>query len=576
MPPPAFVDKLRASAVESRVMHRKGKITARLCDGREVTCAFGTPVEALLEQETDANGRHYIGAMVNNMVVTLEFLLEVDSDVRFLTFADSNGWRIYRATACYLLAKVVKDLFPEARLTIEHSMGTGFFCSFEQDQQDGIHQDQLDAIREGLRSLIAHNAPIERRKIVYAEAVRHFEAQNQHDKAHLLKYRNPPKVVVYTCEGYTDLAHGPLAHTSGAVTHVDLIHVAPGFVIQFPDRSIPPRIPALRPQPQLFKVFQEHKKWGRILGVNTVGRLNEIIASKESADFIRIAEALHEKKIAKIADQVKAERERIKFILIAGPSSSGKTTFAKRLSVQLRVNGLNPVAISVDNYFVDRDRTPRDENGDFDFEHIEAIDLELFNRHLVELMEGKAIDLPRFNFEQGIKEYNGNMLQLCGDQVVILEGIHCLNPRLTEAIAAGNKFKIYISALTQLNLDSHNRIATTDNRLVRRLVRDNQFRGHSALTTMKMWPSVRRGEKTWIFPYQEEADLAFNSALDYELAVLKPFVEPLLAEVKPDDPQYGEARRLQDFLASFLGIPHDLVPPTSLLREFIGKSSFRY
>lgn len=557
-------------------MHYKGKVKATISDGRVVTCAFGTPVESLLEKETDEHGRHYLGAIVNNMVVTLEFLLEVDSDITFLTFSDSNGWRIYRATACFLLAKVVKELFPQARVTIDHSMGTGFYCSFEQGGQEGIHQDQLEQIRERLKDVIAQNLPIERRKAVYAQAVKHFEDQQLFDKANLLKYRNPPKVVVYTCGDYTDLAHIPLAHTTGAITHVDLFHVAPGFVIQFPDRSIPARIPALRPQPQLFTVFQEHKKWGRILGVNTVGRLNEIIAAKDSADFIRIAEALHEKKIAKIADKIKEERDRIKFILIAGPSSSGKTTFAKRLSVQLRVNGFNPVAISVDNYFVDREHTPRDENGDFDFEHIEAIDLKLFNRHLLELMDGQEIHLPRFNFEQGVKEYQGEKLQLRGGQVVILEGIHCLNPRLTEAIAPDNKFKIYISALTQLNLDAHNRIATTDNRLVRRLVRDNQFRGHSALQTMKMWPSVRRGEKAWIFPFQEEADIAFNSALDYELAVLKPFAEPLLAEVKPQDPVYGEARRLQDFLGSFLSITHDLVPPTSLLREFIGKSGFRY
>jgi uridine kinase len=557
-------------------MHQKGQITARLSDGREVACAFGTPVETLLENETDEAGRHYIGAMVNNMVVTLEFLLEVDSEITFLSFADSNGWRIYRTTACFLLAKTVKELFPNARLTIEHSMGTGFYCTFEQDGREGIHLEQLDQLNAALKEVISRNAPIQRRKVVYAEAVKHFEEQNLPDKANLLKFRNPPKVVVYTCEGYTDLAHGPLAHSSGAITHVELIHVTPGFVIQFPDRSVPPKVPTLRPQPQLFQVFQEHKKWGRILNVNTVGRLNEIIAAKESADFIRIAEALHEKKIAKVADKIKEERARIKFILIAGPSSSGKTTFAKRLSVQLRVNGLSPVAISVDNYFVDRDKTPRDEKGEFDFEHIEAIDLALFNQHLAELVGSQKISLPRFNFEQGLKEFPGDYLQLKGDQVVILEGIHCLNPRLTAAIPPENKFKIYISALTQLGLDSHNRVATTDNRLVRRLVRDNQFRGHSALTTMKMWPSVRRGEKAWIFPFQEEADLAFNSALDYELAVLKPYAEPLLAEVKPYDPQYAEARRLQDFLGSFLGIQHDLVPPTSLLREFIGKSGFRY
>jgi uridine kinase len=277
-------------------MHQKGQITARLSDGREVACAFGTPVETLLQSETDEAGRHYIGAMVNNMVVTLEFLLEVDSEIKFLSFADSNGWRIYRTTACFLLAKTVKELFPNARLTIEHSMGTGFYCTFEQDGREGIHLEQLDQLNAALKEVISRNAPIQRRKVVYAEAVKHFEEQNLPDKANLLKFRNPPKVVVYTCEGYTDLAHGPLAHSSGAITHVELIHVTPGFVIQFPDRSVPPKVPTLRPQPQLFQVFQEHKKWGRILNVNTVGRLNEIIAAKESADFIRIAEALHEKK----------------------------------------------------------------------------------------------------------------------------------------------------------------------------------------------------------------------------------------------------------------------------------------
>lgn len=557
-------------------MHQKENITVTLAGERVVTCAFGTRVEHLLEQRTDEAGRHYLGALVNNMVVTLQFVLEVDSEVRFLTLADAHGWRMYRSTACFLLAKVVNEQFPDARFTVEHSMGTGFYCSFEQGGREGITEEQLEQLRRGLRALVAENLPIERNKAAFTLAVKHFEERNQHDKVNLLKYRNPPKVVIYTCGDYTDLAHGPLARSSGVVTHAELFPVPPGFVIQFPDRGLPLRVPPLRPRPQLFQVFQEHKKWGRILGVTTVGRLNEIIAAKESGEFIRTAEALHEKKIARIADSVNEQRERIRFVLIAGPSSSGKTTFAKRLSVQLRVNGLNPVAISVDNYFIDREHTPRDEKGEYDFEHIEAINLDLFNRHLAELMAGQEVDLPRFSFERGVSEFSGHRLRLQGDQVVLLEGIHALNPRLTEAIPAVNKFRIYTSALTQLNLDSNNRISTTDNRLVRRLVRDNQFRGHSALTTMRMWPSVRSGEKTWVFPFQEEADIAFNSALDYELAVLKPFAEPLLAEVKPDQPQYAEARRLQEFLGSFLGIAHDLVPPTSILREFIGKSGFIY
>jgi uridine kinase len=550
------------------------RIVVTLEDGRRVDCPPNTPVKMLAPSPAASGGLQYLGAIVNNAVVTLEFVLEVASDVRFLTLADSDGWRIYRSTASFLLAKVVRELFPAARFSVEHSLGTGFYCFFGLDGNEGISSQQVAAIETRMRELAARDAPIERRKIGFADAVRTFEAQQQMDKVNLLRFSNPPKVVVYTCEGFTDLSHGPLAGSAGALTHFQLIPHETGFVIQFPDRGTPPRVPPLRPQPQLFRIYQDHKKWGRTLGVTTVGRLNEIIANKEIADFVKIAEAYHEKRIAQIADTVTAKRPKI--LLIAGPSSSGKTTFAKRLAVQLRVNGIRLVTISVDNYFVDREHTPKDARGENDYEHIEAIDLKLFNDHLRKLDAGGEIEVPTFDFEMGRRDYRGVKLKLDDDQMLILEGIHCLNPRLTEVIPPEHKFKVYISALTQLNLDSNNRISTTDNRLVRRLVRDHQFRGHSALVTMNMWPNVRRGEKTWIFPFQKEADIAFNSALDYELAVLKPFVEPLLAEVKPYHPQYGEARRMQEFLSSFLVIPADLVPSTSILREFIGKSSFRY
>lgn len=545
-------------------------------DGRKMVCPIDSPVSTLLTNRTDEHGRHYLGAIVNNQLVTLVFKLEVDSHVRFVTFADPQGWRIYRATASFLLAKAVRELFPEARFSIEHSLGTGFYCSFGLDSREGISDEDLRLLDRRMRQLVARDLPIERRKVNYAEAVQIFEKQSQPDKLNLLRFRNPPKVVIYQCGDFADLSHGPLAASTGAITHFELIRHQPGFVIQFPDRSVPPRVPPLRPEPQLFQIFQEHKRWGRILNVSNVGRLNEIIANKEIADFIRIAEALHEKKIAQIADHVAHHRDRIRWLLIAGPSSSGKTTFAKRLAVQLRVNGLQPVTISVDNYFVNRERTPRDEKGEYDYEHIEAIDLALFNDHLRRLDQGERVELPTFNFVKGCREFRGDTLQLEPNQMVLLEGIHCLNPRLTAELPAHRKFKIYISALTQLNLDCSNRISTTDNRLIRRMVRDYQFRGHSAMVTMKMWPSVRRGEKTWIFPFQGEADIAFNSALDYELAVLKPFVEPLLAEIKPDCPHYIEVRRLQEFLSSFLPVPADAVPPTSILREFIGKSGFEY
>lgn len=557
-------------------MHHKSEILATLDDGRQLTVPAGTPVMDLLPGATDAQGRHYLGALVNNMVATLEFLLEVDSEIKFLTFADPPGWRIYRNTANYLLAKVVQEVFPEATFAIEHSLGTGFYCYFQMNGEEGITDEQREQLKARFFELVKAAHPIERRKVSYAAAVRHFEDSGQLDKANLLRFRNPGKVVVYACEDFIDLSHGPLAHSTDALTHVDLLAHPPGFVIQFPDRSVPPRVPPLRLQPVLFNIFQEHKRWGRNLKVSNVGRLNELVASKQSVDFIRIAEALHEKRIAQVADRVTEQSGRVRYLLIAGPSSSGKTTFAKRLSIQLRVNGLEPVAISVDNYFVDREHTPKDEQGNFDFEHIEAIDLALFNEHLKALDEGREISLPRFNFQEGKKEFTGETLQLKPHQIVILEGIHCLNPRLTEAIPAEHKLKLYISALTQLNLDANNRISTTDNRLVRRMVRDHQFRGHSALQTMTMWPSVRRGEKTWIFPFQQEADIAFNSALDYELAVLKPYAEMLLAEVKPHHTQYAEARRLQEFLTLFLPISTDQVPPTSILREFVGQSSFRY
>ena len=555
-------------------MHSAKTISVGVSPDRKVECLINTPIKMLMPARWDASGRHYLGAVVNNAVVTLEFLLEVDSDVRFVTFDDPAGWRIYRSTASFLLAKAVKDLFPDARFSVEHSMGTGFYCWFGQNGKEGISPEDVARIEAHMRQMIDKDVPIERRKVAFADAVKAFEEQNQPDKVNLLRFRNPAKVVVYTCEGFVDLSHGPLAGSAGALTHFQLIPHETGFVIQFPDRSTPPRVPALRSQPHLFKIYQEHKKWGRTLGVSNVGRLNELINKNEIGDFIRIAEAYHEKKIAQIADMVTGKRP--KFLLIAGPSSSGKTTFAKRLGIQLRVNGIELVTISVDNYFVDRGHTPKDEKGENDYEHIEAIDLKQFNSDLETLNKGGEIQVPTFNFQLGQREYKGQTMRLGSDQMLILEGIHCLNPRLTEVVPPENKFKVYISALTQLNLDSNNRISTTDNRLVRRMVRDHQFRGHSALVTMNMWPSVRRGEKTWIFPFQKEADIAFNSALDYELAVLKPFVEPLLAEVKPYHPQYGEARRMQDFLSSFLVASPDLVPPTSILREFVGKSSFRY
>lgn len=546
-------------------------------NGKPHNCPVNTKVQDLVAlAPKPANGLDVVGALVNNDVVSTTFPVEVDSELKLLTMADPQGWHVYRRSLAFLLAKTVNDLYPEVNFTIEHSLGNGLYCSFERDGQPGITEDELGRIDQHMCDLVKQAVPIERRKISFSDAVNHFEQNGQKDKSNLLRFRNPPKVVIYDCDGFIDLAHGPLAPHTGVLAYFHLLSYPPGFVIQYPEREQAPHMTPFEKQPHLFQIFKEHKEWGRILGVRTVGQLNEIIANREIDDFVKIAEAFHEKKIAQVADTITAKRDHVKWICIAGPSSAGKTTFSKRLAVQLRVNGLRPVTISCDDFFVDRTKTPKDEFGKPDFEHIETIDLETFNETLKKLDRGGEVEIPRFNFERGEREYKGHKMKIADDQMVIVEGIHALNPRLTEMVPPEHKFRVYISALTQLNLDRNNRISTTDNRLVRRMVRDYQFRGNSALATLNMWPSVRRGEKKWIFPFQKEADIAFNSALDYELAALKPMVEPLLREVKPHHEQYAEARRLLDFLDSFLVVPQVLIPATSILQEFLGKSSFRY
>ena len=554
------------------------KITVTFENGSTVNHLVGTEVGSLIKDHAGPSELPYIAAMVNNDASSLSYPLSFNSDVRFLTAADPYGWRIYRHSLCFLLARAVRDLYPESALSVEHSFGQGLYCSFKVNSgsQEGITCDQVVSIESRMRELVKENIKIERRKLSYVDAVAAFEASNQQDKLNLLKYRNPPHIVIHCCKGFSDLSHGPLVPSTGVLQQFKLITYKPGFVLHLPDRLEMKALPPFEDQPHLFQVFQEHKQWGRVLGVNNVGRLNEIIAKDEIEDFILTCEGLHEKKVSKIADTISEGRKKIKLVLIAGPSSAGKTTFAKRLTTHLNVNGLRPVTLSTDDYFVGPERNPKDEDGKLDYEHLEAVDLELFNSDLLKLVQGGEIDVPVFNFEEKHREYRGAKMKLVEDQILIIEGIHGLNPRLTQMIQPENKFKIYISALTQLNLDSNNRISTTDNRLMRRMVRDNKFRGHSALETMRLWPSVRRGEKTWIFPFQREANAVFNSALDYELAVLKPLVEPLLMEVKPSSPEYAEVRRLSEFLVNFLAASDRIIPRDSILREYIGGSCLKY
>ncbi|MFC1461202.1 nucleoside kinase [Verrucomicrobiota bacterium] len=529
-----------------------------------------------MNKSLDPHGFPYIASLVNNDVVSLSYPLDVDCRVQFLTMRHPLGMRVYRNSLSFLLAKAVAELFPKACFSIEHSLGTGFFYSLETGRTGKATSRQVARLESHMRRLVARDIPVQRRKISFTDAVRGFEQTGRTDRANLLKFRNPPKVVTYWCDRFSDLAHGPLAPSTGVLKTFKLIHYPPGLVLQFPHRDNARRVTPFKDQPHLFRIFSEHKQWGRILGINNVGKLNEIIINGEIENFIRIEEAFHEKKIATIADQICVRRKHVKVVLVSGPSAAGKTTFSKRLAVQLQVNGVKPVMVSLDNYYVDNDKNPCGKDGRPDYEHIEAIDIALFNKHLLRLIAGKEVELPYFNFTKKRREYRGTRLCIEPEQMIIVEGIHGLNPRFTHRIAPRNKFKIYVNALTQLNIDANNRISTTDNRLMRRLVRDRAFRGNSALATLRMWPSVRQGEKTWIFPFQQHADATFNSALDYELAVLNSIISPMLMEIKPRNAEYAETRRLQEFLLNFLEVSGRYVPHTSVLREFIGASSFKY
>ncbi len=552
-------------------------ITVTIAGGSPADYPTGTPLADIIETP-QGNGFPVLGARVNNEARSLAQPLTVNSTVELLTSADADGWRIYRRTLTFLLAKVVHQRFPAGQFRVQHSLGPGLYCTLSlpgYSNGDACHE-HLEQLTADLKAVIAADCPIECRQVAYMDALHHLERAGQTDKLNLLRHRNPPHVHVHHCDGFYDLAHGPLAARTGILATFDLISYPPGFVLRLPTQEAPDRLEPFEPQPHLFNIYQEHAEWGRILGLTTVGQLNQSVLNKEIEQFIQTAEALHDKKLANIAQQITTRTPRPKLILIAGPSSAGKTTSAKRLTTHLRVNGLRPCVLGTDDYFVGEARNPVDEHGKPDYEHIEALDLEALNRDLEALLAGGTIKRRRFDFVTKSPVITEQTLTVGADDILIMEGIHGLNPRLTAQVPRDQKFLIYISALTQLGIDNNNRISTTDNRLLRRIVRDNQFRGHSALRTLDLWPSVRRGEQRWIFPFQDQADATFNSALDYELAVLRTYAEPLLCQIKPDCPEYAEARRLTGFLHNFLEIPAHFVPGYSILREYIGGSRLHY
>lgn len=550
-------------------------VDVTLPDGTSRTVAYGTRCHELIEVDRESDAmRRPLAALVNNDLVSLSFKVEVNATIEPVYLDSPLGLRTYRQTLCFVLAMASTRLFSGSRLVIGHSLGDGYYYHFP-DGAD-LTEEDVRALEQCMRDLAGSRLPITRHVLSYADALEHFTAAHMPGTAALLSHRNDTKVAVYECDGYIDLSHGPLAPNTEVLREFRLRRYGEGIILRFPGSADPYSLGEFRDIPIIFSVYQEYKEWGRILKVRAAGDLNDLTRRKQIEEFIQVAEALHEKKIAEISDRIHSRERRARVVLIAGPSSSGKTTFTKRLAIQLRVHGLSPAIISLDDYFLPRDQTPRDEDGNYDFESIRAVDVNALNRDLLELFAGEEVDLPSFNFKTGEREFSGTTLSLRDDGILLIEGIHGLNDELTPRIDAEQKYKVYVSALTQLNVDDHNRIPTTDNRLVRRMVRDYQFRGHSALDTLSMWPSVRRGENDYIFPFQNSADSAFNSALDYELGVLRARAYPLLQQIKPFHEVYHEATRLLSFLDNFLPIRETYVPANSILREFIGGSRFHY
>ncbi|MDR3161257.1 MAG: nucleoside kinase [Spirochaetaceae bacterium] len=549
-------------------------IQIRFSDGSVLTCPVGTAAETLTDRLGPVGGG-LAAVRVNNEILPLSTRLEINAALEGVSLEAPDGVMIYRRSLAFLLAMAARNRFPDRTLAIGHSLGNSYYYTFG-DEKPPLPEG-IESLKAEMTSLVKEDLPIDSAYMAYAEALALFEKNSQTKTSLLLDQRSESKIKVDICRGYVDLNIEPLVPRTGVLGAFDLIPYHSGFLLCFPGIGRGTEIDPFEDSPRIFSVYQEHKKWGRIVEVQSVGQLNRLVSEQKIHEYIQVAEAFQANKIAEIAARIQAKAHTVKVILIAGPSSSGKTTTAKRLSIQLRVMGINPIAVSLDDYYVNKDRTPRDEKGEADYECLEALDVPYLNEQLVDLLEGKEVEIPSYDFKTGMRRPDGGQrIRLGRRTVLILEGIHGLNDALTPQIQGDRKFKIYVSALTQLNLDDHNRIPTSDNRLLRRMVRDYQFRGNSAAGTIRMWPSVQRGERKHIFPFQNAADVAFNSALDYELAVLKFYAEPLLHTVKPDKREYSEAVRLLSFLKNFASVPPQLIPGQSILREFIGGSEFRY
>lgn len=532
----------------------------------------GSKIYDIFKNEIENSENTVVGAIYNNSYVNLSRHMNFEGRVELISINSKIGIKIYRRTLIYIFAMALKKLFPDNRATVNYQMENAVYC----DLGDIEVTDEIVAkINEEMRDIVRKNLFI-KKVVMNREQAEQFYKETQTARGKLqYDLKSNKKIYMYYCEDYFNYCYGVLARTTGAIKIFDIVKYDKGILLRYPSAGKPDQLPKIIQNKKMKWAYNEYNEIHKILNINTVYKLNDAVKEKRIKDVIMIDEALHEKNIANIADKI-AKDKKIKMILIAGPSSSGKTTFAQRLGIQLRVNKIKPVTISVDNYFVERQDTPRDENGDYNFECIEAIDLELFNNHLTRLLNGERVEMPQFDFLEGTKKYNGKYLQLKDDEVLVIEGIHCLNDRLTSSIPQDQKFKIYISALTVLNMDRYSKVSSTDVRLIRRIVRDYQFRGYSAEHTIDTWPSVTRGEVENIFPFQESADVIFNTSLIYELGVLKGIATPLLKEIPIDHPEHAEAQRLLGLLKYIRSIPASEVPTNSLLKEFVGGGDFEY
>lgn len=553
-----------------RFIKPRDQVEIHLPDGKVLSGPRGTAVGEFLKATPEWKESPIVGAVVNSELRELRYPIEIESTVKPVAMEDSDGARIYRRSVTFLMQAAFEELFPEAELTVDHSVASGgYYCQIT--NRAPLNVDELARLENRMNEIVDLDLPLERREVPLQEAVAFFQERGYTDKVRLLKYRQRDTLVLYKVLDHQDYHHGYMVPSTGFLQWFSLSLLGDGFVLQYPRRHSPTRLLEMPAYPQLLNTFRQYGQWLARLEIDSVGALNDAIGAGRTREIVLVSEALHERQIAEIAEKIVDRAKEARIVLVAGPSSSGKTTFSKRLAVQLLAQGISPYPIEIDNYFVDRDDTPKDENGQFDFEALHALNTNRLASDLSRLIAGEEVQLPHYNFKTGQSEV-GECVKVGRDQLIILEGIHGLNPNLLPAISPQQTFRVYVSCLTQLNLDRYNRVSTTDTRMIRRIVRDARERGYSALQTISRWESVRRGEKRHIFPYQENADAMFNSALVIELSALKPMIEPLLRQVPYGRPEYIEAKRLLSFLQWFLPIDTELIPDNSILREFLGGS----